>query len=73
MSISANEDHVTGNALDSEATRLGIQLSQRDSDAFNRYFELLREGTRRAGLTSLRTRDQIERRLFGDLAGVGEG
>lgn len=66
MSISDNEDYVTGNVLDSEATRLGIQLSSRDRDAFNRYFELLRDGTKRASLTSLRTRDQIEQRLFGE-------
>ena len=50
--------------LSQAATELGVRLSVKQKDAFDRYADLLLSDGRRAGVTAIVTRESVERRHF---------
>ena len=66
MPTSDRKHDEPANALDFEAMRLGIRLTEPQRAAFDHYLELLEAGNERAGLTAIRDRDEVMRRLFGE-------
>jgi len=53
-------------ALDLELSRLGLDLTPEQRSAFERHLDLLEDWNERAGLTAIRDRDEVTRRLFGE-------
>jgi 16S rRNA (guanine527-N7)-methyltransferase len=53
-------------ALDLELSRVGLDFTPEQRSAFERHLDLLEDWNQRAGLTAIRDRDEVMRRLFGE-------
>lgn len=66
MSTSDPATTPSTSTLQDEVERLDLALTTEQSATFDRYLELIEAWNDRAGLTAIRDRDGLERRLFGE-------